>query len=157
VDTVVTRCRSRENDEKRVAAEIYDAGNARQRDGGAKRMTSQSSLSLFFELRLNKLGPIGSLGCRDHLRAVAWVNERGTAGETKQAHERGARLGCSDPGNAAGNCFFLFYFCSNRTSVLGLAWRYMADCRRLAERTERSMPRSLVPEVRQGLRPGKRG
>jgi hypothetical protein len=38
VDIVVTHCHGREIDEKRVAAEIYDAGNARQRDGDAKRM-----------------------------------------------------------------------------------------------------------------------
>jgi hypothetical protein len=37
MDTVVTRCRGREIDQKRIAAEIYDAGNARQRDGDAKR------------------------------------------------------------------------------------------------------------------------
>jgi hypothetical protein len=37
MDTVVTRCRGREIDKKCVAAEIYDAGNARQRDGDAKR------------------------------------------------------------------------------------------------------------------------
>jgi hypothetical protein len=37
MDTVVTRCRGSETDEKRVATEIYDAGNARQRDGDAKR------------------------------------------------------------------------------------------------------------------------
>jgi hypothetical protein len=49
VDTVVTRCRGSETDEKRVATEIYDTGNARQRDGDAKRTAGQSSLSpLFF-------------------------------------------------------------------------------------------------------------
>jgi hypothetical protein len=36
MDTVVTRCRGREIDEKDVAAEIYDAENARQRDGDVK-------------------------------------------------------------------------------------------------------------------------
>jgi hypothetical protein len=36
MDTVVTRYRGREIDEKDVAVEIYDAGNARQRDGDAK-------------------------------------------------------------------------------------------------------------------------
>jgi hypothetical protein len=41
MDTVVKLCRGRETDEKRVAAEIYDAGNARQRDGNAKRMVRQ--------------------------------------------------------------------------------------------------------------------
>jgi hypothetical protein len=48
MDTVVTRYRGRETNEKRVEAEIYDAKNTRQRDGDAKRMTGQSSLSLFF-------------------------------------------------------------------------------------------------------------
>jgi hypothetical protein len=42
------RFRGRENDEKRIAAEIYDAGNARQRDGDAKRTVGRSSLSLSF-------------------------------------------------------------------------------------------------------------
>jgi hypothetical protein len=37
VDKVVTRCRGRENDEKYVTAEMYDAGDTRQRDGDAKR------------------------------------------------------------------------------------------------------------------------
>jgi hypothetical protein len=37
MDTVVTRCRGRETDEKRVMVAIYDAGNTRQRDGDAKR------------------------------------------------------------------------------------------------------------------------
>jgi hypothetical protein len=36
MDTVVTRYRGREINEKDVAAEIYDAKNARQRDGDAK-------------------------------------------------------------------------------------------------------------------------
>jgi hypothetical protein len=48
VDIVVTRCRDSETDEKRVATEIYDAGNARQRDGDAKRTVGRSSLSPFF-------------------------------------------------------------------------------------------------------------
>jgi hypothetical protein len=48
MDTVVTHSRYRENDEKHVAAEIYDAGNTRQRDSDAKRIAGQSSLSLFF-------------------------------------------------------------------------------------------------------------
>jgi hypothetical protein len=38
VDTVLTRCRGRATDEKRVVAEIYDAGDARQYDGDAERM-----------------------------------------------------------------------------------------------------------------------
>jgi hypothetical protein len=50
VDTVVTRCRCREKDEKRVAAEIYDAGDARQCDGDAKRTAGRSSLSPFLYL-----------------------------------------------------------------------------------------------------------
>jgi hypothetical protein len=37
MDTVVTRCRGRETDEKRVETEIYDARNTRQRDGDAKQ------------------------------------------------------------------------------------------------------------------------
>jgi hypothetical protein len=41
VDTVVTLCRGRETNEKRVAVEIYDAGNARQHNGDAKRMARQ--------------------------------------------------------------------------------------------------------------------
>jgi hypothetical protein len=41
MDTVVTLCRGRETDEKRVTAEIYDAGNARQCDGNAKRTVGQ--------------------------------------------------------------------------------------------------------------------
>jgi hypothetical protein len=45
VDTVVTHCRGREIDEKRVAAEIYHAGNARQHDNDATRTAGQSSLS----------------------------------------------------------------------------------------------------------------
>jgi hypothetical protein len=49
VDTVVTRCRCRETDKKRVEAEIYDAENTRRRDGDAKRTVGRSSLSpLFF-------------------------------------------------------------------------------------------------------------
>jgi hypothetical protein len=36
VDTVVTRCRGRENDKKYVTAEMYDARNTRQRDDDAK-------------------------------------------------------------------------------------------------------------------------
>jgi hypothetical protein len=48
MDTVVTRCRGSETDEKRVATEIYDARNAWQRDGDAKRTAGRSSLSLFF-------------------------------------------------------------------------------------------------------------
>jgi hypothetical protein len=48
VDTVVTRCRGRETDEKRVAAEIYDAGDARQHDGDAKWTAGRSSVSPFF-------------------------------------------------------------------------------------------------------------
>jgi hypothetical protein len=48
MDTVVTRCRGSETDEKRVATEIYDAGNARQCDGDAKWTAGRSSLSLFF-------------------------------------------------------------------------------------------------------------
>jgi hypothetical protein len=48
MDTVVTRCRGSETDEKCVTTEIYDAGKARQRDGDAKRIVGQSSLSLFF-------------------------------------------------------------------------------------------------------------
>jgi hypothetical protein len=35
------------SNEKRVAADIYDAEDARQRDDDAKRTTGQSSLSLF--------------------------------------------------------------------------------------------------------------
>jgi hypothetical protein len=48
MDTVVTRCRGSETDEKCVATEIYDAGNARQRDGDVKWTAGRSSLSLFF-------------------------------------------------------------------------------------------------------------
>jgi hypothetical protein len=48
MDIVVTRCRGSETDEKRVATEIYDAGNARQRDSDAKRTAGRSSMSLFF-------------------------------------------------------------------------------------------------------------
>jgi hypothetical protein len=48
MDTVVTRCRGSETDKKRVATQIYDAGNARQRDADAKRTAGRSSLSLFF-------------------------------------------------------------------------------------------------------------
>jgi hypothetical protein len=48
VDTLVTCCHGRENDKKHVAAEIYDAGNARQHDDDAKRTVSRSSLSLVF-------------------------------------------------------------------------------------------------------------
>jgi hypothetical protein len=44
VDTVVKRCRGREIDKKRVATEIYDAGNARQRDDDVKR----TKLFVFF-------------------------------------------------------------------------------------------------------------
>jgi hypothetical protein len=47
VDIVVTRCRDSETDEKRVATEIYDAGNTRQRDDDAKRTAGRSSLSPF--------------------------------------------------------------------------------------------------------------
>jgi hypothetical protein len=45
MDTVVKLCRGRETDEKCVATEIYDAGNARQRDGDAKR-TAQQDLAV---------------------------------------------------------------------------------------------------------------
>jgi hypothetical protein len=38
---VVAHCRGRETDEKRVTAEIYDAGDARQYDGDAKRTARQ--------------------------------------------------------------------------------------------------------------------
>jgi hypothetical protein len=41
VDTVVTLYCCRETDKKRVAAEIYDAGDARQRDDDAKRTVRQ--------------------------------------------------------------------------------------------------------------------
>jgi hypothetical protein len=41
---VVTRSRDRETDEKRVAAVIYDAGNAWQRDSDAKRTARQGLL-----------------------------------------------------------------------------------------------------------------
>jgi hypothetical protein len=47
---LVTRSRGRETDKKRVAVEIYDAGNAQQRDGDAKRTADRSSLSLFLYL-----------------------------------------------------------------------------------------------------------
>jgi hypothetical protein len=50
VDTVITCYRGSETDEKRVTAEIYDAGNAQQRDGDAKRTVGRSSLSPFFYL-----------------------------------------------------------------------------------------------------------
>jgi hypothetical protein len=48
MDTVVTHCRGSETDEKHVVTEIYDAENAWQRDGDAKRTAGRSSLSLFF-------------------------------------------------------------------------------------------------------------
>jgi hypothetical protein len=41
VDTVVTRCRGREIGEKHVMTEIYDVGDARQRDGYAERMAAR--------------------------------------------------------------------------------------------------------------------
>jgi hypothetical protein len=41
VEIVVTRCRGRETDEKRIATEIYDAGDARQDDGDAKQTARQ--------------------------------------------------------------------------------------------------------------------
>jgi hypothetical protein len=41
VDTVVTRCRDRETDKKRVTEEIYDAGDARQRNSDVEHMAAR--------------------------------------------------------------------------------------------------------------------
>jgi hypothetical protein len=99
VDTVVTRCRGRENDEKHVTAEIYNARNTRQRDGDAKRTTGHSSLSLFFVTQSGHLpvGPAFSLGA-DSLRAVTRASDRGTASEARHVRDRRDRLGCSARG-----------------------------------------------------------
>jgi hypothetical protein len=125
VDTVVTRCRGRETDEKCVTAEIYDARNARQRDGDAKRTAGQSSLSLFFvfvvrcvlhrklqrtfpiffELKQSgqlALGPACSLGERQLLRYCA--GERSSRRGAMHARDHRGHLGYSARG--FGKIFF---------------------------------------------------
>jgi hypothetical protein len=108
VDTVVTRCRGRENDEKRVAAEIYDAGNARQRDGGAKRMTGQSSLSLFFRTQTKQTWA-DRLAREQRPSLRCCVGERARHGGRDQAGARArSSSGVQRPGQ---RCRKLLFFC----------------------------------------------